>query len=124
MGYYFHAFRLTIYYLYIFDDLKGNNVYNQIIYKICDYGGDTDTNAAIVGMIIGPLIGLENFDRHKLKTFLNFYSKTRLIYTNVLMYFYAKYLVEISQNSSSHTKGSKFKFNVCEILYDMTNKEL
>ena len=124
MGYYFHAFKLTIYFLYIFDDLKGNNIYNQIIYKICDYGGDTDTNAAIVGMIIGPLIGLENFDRHKLETFLNFYSKTRLIYTNVLMYFYAKYLVEISNNSSSHSKGSKFKFNVFEILYDMTNKEL
>ena len=124
MGYYFHAFKLTIYFLYIFDDLKGNNIYNQIIYKICDYGGDTDTNAAIVGMIIGPLIGLENFDRHKLETFLNFYSKTRLIYTNVLMYFYAKYLVDISENPTSHTKNSKFKFNVGELLYDMTNKEI
>jgi ADP-ribosylglycohydrolase len=124
MGYYLHAFKLTIYYLYIFDDLKGNNIYNQIIYKICDYGGDTDTNAAIVGMIIGPLIGLENFDKKKLEIFLNFYSKTRLIYTNVLMYFYAKYLVDISKNSSSQTKHSKFKFNVFEILYDMLNKEL
>ena len=124
MGYYLHAFKFTIYYLYIFDDLKGNNIYNQIIYKICDYGGDTDTNAAIVGMIIGPLIGLENFDKKKLEIFLNFYSKTRLIYTNVLMYFYAKYLVDISKNSSSQTKHSKFKFNVFEILYDMLNKEL
>jgi ADP-ribosylglycohydrolase len=124
MGYYLHAFKLTIYYLYIFDDLKGNNIYNQIIYKICDYGGDTDTNAAIVGMIIGPLIGLENFDEKKLEIFLNFYSKTRLIYTNVLMYFYAKYLVDISENPSSHTKNSKFKFNVGELLYDMTNKEI
>ena len=124
MGYYLHAFKFTIYNLYVFDDLKGNNVYNQIINKICDYGGDTDTNAAIVGMIIGPLIGLENFDKSKLDIFLNFYSKTRLIYTNVLMYFYAKYLVDISKNSSSQTKHSKFKFNVFEILYDMLNKEL
>ena len=124
MGYYLHAFKFTIYNLYVFDDLKGNNVYNQIIYKICDYGGDTDTNAAIVGMIIGPLIGLENFDKRKLDTFLNFYSKTRLIYTNVLMYFYAKYLVDISENPSSHTKNSKFKFNVGELLYDMINKEI
>ena len=124
MGYYLHAFKFTIYNLYVFDDLKGNNVYNQIINKICDYGGDTDTNAAIVGMIIGPLIGLENFDKRKLDTFLNFYSKTRLIYTNVLMYFYAKYLVDISENPSSHTKNSKFKFNVGELLYDMTNKEI
>ena len=124
MGYYLHAFKFTIYNLYVFDDLKGNNVYNQIIYKICDYGGDTDTNAAIVGMIIGPLIGLENFDKRKLDIFLNFYSKTRLIYTNVLMYFYAKYLVDISENPSSHTKNSKFKFNVGELLYDMINKEI
>ena len=124
MGYYLHAFKFTIYNLYVFDDFKGNNVYNQIIYKICDYGGDTDTNAAIVGMIIGPLIGLENFDKRKLDTFLNFYSKTRLIYTNVLMYFYAKYLVDISENPSSHTKNSKFKFNVGELLYDMINKEI
>ena len=124
MGYYLHAFKFTIYNLYVFDDLKGNNVYNQIINKICDYGGDTDTNAAIVGMIIGPLIGLENFDKSKLDIFLNFYSKTRLIYTNVLMYFYAKYLVDISENPTSHTKNSKFKFNVGELLYDMTNKEI
>ena len=124
MGYYLHAFKFTIYNLYVFDDLKGNNVYNQIINKICDYGGDTDTNAAIVGMIIGPLIGLENFDKRKLDIFLNFYSKTRLIYTNVLMYFYAKYLVDISENPTSQTKNSKFKFNVGELLYDMTNKEI
>ena len=124
MGYYMHAFKFIIFYLYFFDDLKGNNIYNQIINKICDYGGDTDTNAAIVGMIVGPLIGLENFDKQKLDIFLSFYSKNRLIYTNVLMYFYAKYLVDISKNPSPQTKNSKFKFNVAEILYDMTNKEL
>ena len=124
MGYYLNAFNLVLYYLYVFDSLKGNNVYTQIIYKICDFGGDTDTNAAIVGTVIGPLIGLENFDRQKLDIFLNFCSNTRLIYTNVLMYFYAKYLINISKNPSSDSKNSKFKFNVCEILYDMTNKEL
>lgn len=124
MGYYLHAFRLTLYFIYIFDDLKGHKVYDEIIYKICDYGGDTDTNAAIVGMIIGPLIGLENFDKRKLDIFLNFYSKTRLIYTNVLMYFYAKYLIDISKKPISHSNNSKFRFNVFEILFDMTNKEL
>ena len=40
------------------------------------------------------------------------------------MYFYAKYLVDISENPTSHTKNSKFKFNVGELLYDMTNKEI
>ena len=38
-------------------------VYNNIIFDICDFGGDTDTNAAIVGMVIGSLIGLENLDK-------------------------------------------------------------
>ena len=30
---------------------------------ICNCGGDTDTNAAIVGCVIGPLIGFDNFGR-------------------------------------------------------------
>ena len=55
-----HAFNLTLYYLNIFDEQKKNmslkEVYNNIIFDICDFGGDTDINAAIVGMVIGPLI--------------------------------------------------------------------
>ena len=101
MGYYLHAYKLTLYYLYNFNDKTNlKNIYNEIMYEICDFGGDTDTNAAIVGMIMGPLIGLDNFDKNYLETFLSFYSKDRMIYTNVFMYFYAKYLIDISNNTN------------------------
>ena len=92
MGYYLHAFKLTLYYLYKIDNMKQHKnikeIYNQIIFSICDFGGDTDTNAAIVGMIVGPLIGIKNFDHKFLDTFLNYYSKKRIIYTNAFMYYY------------------------------------
>ena len=128
MGYYLHAYKLTLYYLYIFDDMKNGmnikNIYNKIMYSICDFGGDTDTNAAIVGMILGPLIGLENFDNKYLDTFLSFYSKSRLLYTNVFMYFYAKYLIDISNISNISTNNPKINFNFYKMIDEMLNKQL
>lgn len=64
MGHYFHAFRLTLYYLNFFDEIKvPYNVtkYREIMNQICSFGGDTDTNCAIVGKVIGPFIGFKNF---------------------------------------------------------------
>ena len=65
MGYYVHAFKLCIYYLSVIDKRikREDNIYIKIIEEICDYGGDTDTNAAIVGIVIGPLIGYSNFTK-------------------------------------------------------------
>jgi ADP-ribosylglycohydrolase len=82
MGLYRHAFNLTIYYLYTFDEqakiMSLKDLYNKIIYEICDFGGDTDTNGAIVGMVIGPLIGISNFDINYFDVLLNFYSRERI----------------------------------------------
>ena len=125
MGYYLHAYKLTLYYLFNFNDKTNlKNIYNEIMYEICDFGGDTDTNAAIVGMIMGPLIGLENFDKNYLETFLSFYSKDRMIYTNVFMYFYAKYLIDISNNTNISINDSNVNFNFFKMINDMLNKEL
>ena len=69
MGFYKHAFNLTVYYLSILDkETKDNkkslkDFYTDMIYDISDFGGDTDTNGAIVGIVLGPLIGMENFER-------------------------------------------------------------
>ena len=127
MGYYLHAFKLTLYYLHNIDKMKKEmnikEIYNNIIFKICDFGGDTDTNAAIVGMIMGPLIGLENFNNKYFDTFLSFYSKQRLIYTNVFMYYFANYLIDIS-NSSINTNNDKVNFNFYKMMEEMLNKEL
>ena len=127
MGYYLHAFKLTLYYLNNFDKMKNEmnikHIYDKIIYSICDFGGDTDTNAAIVGMIMGPLIGLENFNVNYFDTFLSFYSKKRLIYTNIFMYYYANFLIEISNNYNIPL-NNKVNFNFLKMIDEMLNKEL
>ena len=126
MGYYLHAYRLTLYYLYNFETMKKviniKNIYNNIMFDICDFGGDTDTNAAIVGMIMGPLIGLENFSHKYFETFLNYYSDKRLIYTNCFMYFYAKYLIDITKDSN--IPNNKINYNFFKMINDMINNEL
>ena len=89
-GYYVHAFKLCIYYLSIIDKRRKNeeNIYLKIIQEICDYGGDTDTNAAIVGTVIGPMIGYLNFTKDQLfQNLISFYVPNRIIYTSSLIYF-------------------------------------
>ena len=130
MGYYLHAFKLTIYYLYNFDNMKRNmnikEIYNKIIFNICDYGGDTDTNAAIVGMILGPLIGIKNFDNEFVKIFLNFYSKNRVLYTNAFIYYFVQYLINIDTENNHYNSifGEKINFNFFEILYNILYKNI
>ena len=130
MGYYMHAFNLTLYYLNVFDEQKKNmslkEVYNNIIFDICDFGGDTDTNAAIVGMVIGPLIGLENLDKKYFEVFLDFYSKKRIIYTNVLMYYYIEFLNNIHnlKYKGNDEKYNNVSFNFIEIILNVLNNEI
>ena len=130
MGYYMHAFNLTLYYLNVFDEQKKNmslkEVYNNIIFDICDFGGDTDTNAAIVGMVIGPLIGLENLDKKYFEVFLDFYSKKRIIYTNVLMYYYIEFLNNIHnlKYKGNDEKYNNVSFNFIEIILNVLNDEI
>ena len=129
MGYYLHAFKLTLYYLYKFDEMSQKHnikeIYNKIIFSICDFGGDTDTNAAIVGMILGPLIGIHNFDHKYLDIFLNFYSKSRVIYTNAFMYHYAMYLIQASaDNNHNKNFGEKIKFNFFKMIYNFLYKNI
>ena len=130
MGYYLQAFKLTLYYLYKIDDMKQNKnikeIYNKIIFNICDYGGDTDTNAAIVGMIIGPLIGIKNFDKKFLDIFLKYYSKNRIIYTNAFMYYYSLYLIDIVNNVNHYNRkfGEKVNFNFFQMIYNILYNKL
>lgn len=127
-GLYLHAFNLTLYYLYTFDSQKEKmdlkDIYNNIVYDICDFGGDTETNSAIVGMIMGPLIGMENFDKKYFDIFLNYYSAERLIYTNVFMYFYANYLLEMANYPAYIENYNKVNFNFMEMILNMINNEI
>jgi len=131
MGFYKHAFNLTVYYLSIFDketktDKKSlKDFYRDMIFDISDFGGDTDTNGAIVGSVLGPLIGLENLDRKYFDIFLNFYSRERLIYNSAFMYYYAEYLTRIENGGIKlNKKENNVRFFVIEKILKLLNTEI
>ena len=100
-------------------------IYNNMMYDISDFGGDTDTNGAIVGMVMGPLIGMENFDKKYFDIFLSFYSRERLIYTNSFMYFYAKYLETIVNGIKSYDKDKyDVNYNFIRLFIKMLNEQI
>ena len=106
MGYYMHAFKLSVYFLYKIStgQISGNNLYFNIMTEICNLGGDTDTNCAIVGTMIGPLIGYKNFHPQSFDKFIKFFPENRTQYTSAFMYIYVKYLEDKylnKQNSST-----------------------
>ena len=124
MGYYVHAFKLCIYYLSVIDKRikREHNIYIKIIEEICDYGGDTDTNAAIVGTVIGPLIGYSNFTKDKLfENLLLFFNPNRLIYTSSLIYFFVEYLDKCF-NYKNLGNNDEIKFNTLKTILDMLTK--
>ena len=57
-----HAFVLTIYVLMRIRSKAINEVYNWAMYQVCYLGGDSDTNAAIVGGVVGAYVGINNID--------------------------------------------------------------
>jgi hypothetical protein len=129
MGFYRHAFNLTIYYLSVLDEQKKvmslKDIYTNMMFDISDFGGDTDTNGAIVGMVMGPLIGMENFDKKYFDVFLSFYSRQRILYTNVYMYFYASYLQKIENKGLIIDRNaSKVNFYFMQMILEMLNDEI
>lgn len=113
MGYYFHAFRLTLFYLYYFDDIKEDNKYTKyrtIMNQICIFGGDTDTNAAIVGTVIGPLIGYKNFGNMEFTKMVSLIPKKRFIYSPALMIIYVYFLKDKINNNGI------FKMNFLKMI--------
>jgi hypothetical protein len=118
MGFYFHAFRLTLYYLYFFDEIKSNKYtkYREIMNQICSFGGDTDTNAAIVGTVIGPLIGFKNFGDKEFLAMVKLVPRKRLVYSPGLMILYVHY---VKMNKNNEEKRKNF---LIMILNMMLNK--
>ncbi len=110
VGFYLNAFKLTLFYLVHWDNIfvkeeKKDEFtkYRKIINDICDFGGDTDTNAAIVGAIIGPLIGYKNFG-DDFDIFITYINEGRIFYTNFVMYYYVMFLKKKFKNEESEKK--------------------
>ena len=134
--FYYFLKLLSLFYLSKIDNLlhknKKDKIFIKIIEEICDLGGDTDTNGAIVGTLIGPIIGYKNFyDKNDKKetdlfeTFLKFFNKNRIIYTSSLMYYYVDFLEKNCKNlyNNSHMKINN-EYYVLNLFLNLLNKKL
>lgn len=113
MGFYYHAFRLTLYYLYYFDEIKNEknfSKYRTIMNQICSFGGDTDTNAAIVGTVIGPLIGYKYFGKDDLNKMIKLIPNKRFIFSPALMIIYVYFIKDDKYNNG------KFNYNFLKMI--------
>ena len=126
-GYYGHAFKLTLYYLFIFKNIPETTEitkYRYIINEICDFGGDVDTNCAIVGTVLGPLIGYNNFDKKDFDTFIYHINedKSRILFAASYMYLYIKYL-DIS-NKEKKIVLNELRYNVYNLFIILLSSEI
>ena len=133
-GYYVHAYKLTLYYLFIFDKIPETNIiskYRYIINEICDFGGDADTNCAIVGTVIGPLIGYNNFDQNDFDIFIYHVNKEigRVQFTASFMYLFIKFLDVSNKEADKQNKNkNEIRYNVGKLFtilfYEKINEDI
>jgi ADP-ribosylglycohydrolase len=126
MGFYVHAIRLSLYFLYDFDNIqpmKGYTKYRTIMNHINNFGGDTDTNSAIVGQVIGPLIGFDNFGEKELRLILNFVSPSRFQYSASMVYFFIHYLEKMTKKKLEENVNKIPRFNFIRYLLKMIYSE-
>ena len=116
MGYYLHAFKLTLYFLYNFDNIGNDNKYRTIMNLICDLGGDTDTNCCIVGGVIGPLIGMNNFGK-ELNTMIEIIPPNRAIYSVSMILLFVIYLYKSNKDENLIKDNKYFLRQILTMLY-------
>ena len=129
MGYYLHGFKLSVYFLYKYPDMgqsKDINLYYDIMCDVCDYGGDTDTNCAIVGAMIGPLIGYKNFSADLFERFIKFYPSKRCQFNSAFMYIYVKYLEDtlLNKDNNAGTEEKPKKTNIENIPEEQKQEDI
>ena len=88
--------------------------------KICTYGGDTDTNAAIVGTVIGPLIGYKAFGEEEFSQMFKLIPQKRSIFVPALMVNYINFLQELESNKLNDNKLPflKMYLEFCYLPFD------
>ena len=119
MGFYLHAFKLTLYFLYHFDDIEKNRPekkFREIMNMICNLGGDTDTNCCIVGAVIGPLIGMKNFG-FEFKQMLDVIPPNRPIYSVHMAVLFVIYLYKSNRDNELLKKDKYFLQQLLTMIY-------
>ena len=130
MGYYLHAFTLSVHYIYKYPNISQNedkDLYYKIMCDICDKGGDTDTNCAIVGTLIGPLIGYKNFNKDLFKIFIEFIPSRRSQFTSAFIYEYVNYLEQntLNKDKNEANKNDKmFHYTAFKMIENFLNKNI
>ena len=119
MGYYLHAFKLTLYFIDQFDYIEPKSPqkkYRTIMNQICDLGGDTDTNCCIVGAVIGPLIGMNNFGK-ELRTMIELIPPDRGIYSVSMILLFIIYLKKSNKDENLVKDNKYFLKQILTMLY-------
>ena len=113
MGYYLHAYKLILYYLYNFNKIESHSEtkYKEIMNQICDLGGDTDTNCCIVGAVIGPLIGMANFGNELFKV-IELIPPYRAIYSVAFALLFVIYLKKSNEDEKFISDATLYYINL------------
>jgi len=69
-----HAFILSYYFMLRSQCMEADKAYHHAICETIRQGGDTDTNACIVGGIVGAVVGLQNLPEDMLRKLISFDS--------------------------------------------------
>jgi ADP-ribosylglycohydrolase len=117
IGWYDHSFKLILYYLVNFEIMEEKDKFKTILHQICNLGGDTDTNACIVGGIIGPLIGFKNFGDYFDKV-LDVIPHNRSLFSICIMVLYVQYLKKSNRNTDLIKNDHVFLETILTLLYD------
>ena len=123
MGFYLHAFKLILYFLYYFDNIGPNNKYRTIMNQICDLGGDTDTNCCIVGAVIGPLIGMGNFGE-EFNKMIELIPPNRAIYSVSMILLFVIYLYKSNKDENLIKDNKYFLRQILTMLYGTIDTNL
>ena len=91
--------------------------------EICDLGGDTDTNCCIVGGIIGPIFGMQNFGPNFQKS-LGLIPQNRDMYSIAIMVLYIIYLDKSNKEDELIKNERYFLKTILTLLYDEIDIDL
>ena len=119
MGYYLHALKLTLYFIDQFEYIEPKSPqkkYRTIMNQICDLGGDTDTNCCIVGAVIGPLIGMNNFGK-EFNTMIELIPPNRAIYSVSMIILFIIYLNKSNKDENLVKNDKYFLKQIFTMLY-------